>query len=344
MKAIHSWYFVSELALEDFVCANLWPLLRLQPLARQYAIDGQICDILALSPQQQLVIIELKNVEDRYVIPQLTRYYASLAKAQPFADHVDYSQLIRLLAIAPSFHVHNLIDRDYSQLNFDCLTFQVTKTDRQELMLTLTDLDQNLIGEVAIAPLYRRYLQAEDKEIEPEPIRQIGPPPKSLRKLLDTLPPEQQQEWLTVREQILNFDERIAEVGRSTTTQYGLRKGNTEVYKTKLCAEILTKGTSQPHLMLRLPYPKREFGAPGRTYKKQRVLGFTWATVPLPYQFQHGWQVSYHLGKSRLSASFTLQPSQLALMHQQLTGQIRQVTSTQDIVELALEQWVQQFL
>lgn len=149
-----------------------------------------------------------------------------------------------------------------------------------------------------------------------------------------------------MREQILNFDERIAEVGRSTTTQYGLRKGNTEVYKTKLCAEILSKGSSYPYLMLRLPYPKRECGAlaPGRIYKKQKVLGLAWATVPLPYQFQHGWQVDYHLGKSRLSASFTLQPSQLAVMHQQLTGQRRQVTSTQDIVELALEQWVQQFL
>jgi hypothetical protein len=31
--------------------------------------------------------------------------------------------------------------------------------------------------------------------------------------------------------------------------------------------------------LLRLPYPKREFGAPGRRFKPERVKGLTWAEV-----------------------------------------------------------------
>lgn len=53
-------------------------------------------------------VLELKNVEDRYVVPQLTRYYASLYKEQPFADKLDYGKPIRLLAIsAVSFEMLN---------------------------------------------------------------------------------------------------------------------------------------------------------------------------------------------------------------------------------------------
>lgn len=79
------WNFSSEFDLEEFIWASLGSLLDLKPLARQHSTGGQICDILALAVDGQLVILELKNVEDRYVVPQLTRYYASLRKEQPFA-------------------------------------------------------------------------------------------------------------------------------------------------------------------------------------------------------------------------------------------------------------------
>ncbi len=45
--------FESELALEDFVWENLEELLNLTPIARQYYIEGHVCDILALSPNRQ---------------------------------------------------------------------------------------------------------------------------------------------------------------------------------------------------------------------------------------------------------------------------------------------------
>lgn len=77
-KTGESWEFASEAALEDFIWQNLQQLLGFTPLQRQYAVKGEVCDILALDDQKQLVILELKNAEDRYVIQQLTRYYDNL--------------------------------------------------------------------------------------------------------------------------------------------------------------------------------------------------------------------------------------------------------------------------
>lgn len=77
-RTAEGWEFSSELAFENFIWENLEELLGLLPIQRQYMIRGEICDILAITPQNQLVIIELKNTEDRYVVQQLTRYYDSL--------------------------------------------------------------------------------------------------------------------------------------------------------------------------------------------------------------------------------------------------------------------------
>ncbi|WP_375492887.1 endonuclease NucS domain-containing protein [uncultured Nostoc sp.] len=72
IKTGNGWKFATEADLEDFVWANLKELFGFIPLKRQYYINGQICDILALRENKQLVVLELKNAEDRY-IQQLTR-------------------------------------------------------------------------------------------------------------------------------------------------------------------------------------------------------------------------------------------------------------------------------
>ena len=56
--------FKSEAELEKFVYGHLDELLSLQPIAKQYRINSDICDILAVDNRQRLSIIELKNVED----------------------------------------------------------------------------------------------------------------------------------------------------------------------------------------------------------------------------------------------------------------------------------------
>jgi RecB family endonuclease NucS len=73
-KALSGWVFGSEALLEDFVWSNLQPLFGLTPLKRQYYCNNEVSDILAIDDRGGLVILELKNVEDRYLIQQLTRY------------------------------------------------------------------------------------------------------------------------------------------------------------------------------------------------------------------------------------------------------------------------------
>ena len=107
IKKSESWQFASEADLEDFVWNNLEKLFGLIPLKRQYIVLNDCCDILALSDSGQIVIIELKNTEDRYVVQQLTRYYHSLATEKPMAEIIKYDQPIRLIAIKPYFHRHN---------------------------------------------------------------------------------------------------------------------------------------------------------------------------------------------------------------------------------------------
>ena len=78
-----TWQFSSELDLEEAVWRNLAALLNVQPLHRQFAISGQFCDLLAVDASNQLVIIELKNTEDRYVVQQ--SFSANAPKLKPSA-------------------------------------------------------------------------------------------------------------------------------------------------------------------------------------------------------------------------------------------------------------------
>jgi RecB family endonuclease NucS len=103
-KTGNGYEFSSEYALEEFVWENLEQLFQLKPVARQYPAKGEFCDILAVR-DQQLYILELKNTEDRYVVQQLTRYYDNLFDLKPFAEQIDYSLPVKLIALAPAFHL-----------------------------------------------------------------------------------------------------------------------------------------------------------------------------------------------------------------------------------------------
>jgi hypothetical protein len=45
---------------------------------------------------------------------------------------------------------------------------------------------------------------------------------------------------LRERDRILAVDQRMAEVGRTTTTSYGLQKGKDDLFKSNLCAEFVS--------------------------------------------------------------------------------------------------------
>jgi RecB family endonuclease NucS len=338
-----TWQFDTEFSLEEFIWVSLEPLLSLQPLARQYSTEGQICDILAITPERQLVVLELKNVEDRYVVPQLTRYYASLRKEQPFADQVDYSLPIRLIAIAPTYHAHNYVDREHSRLDFEFWTFEVDGLKAPETF-RLKSLDSENICFINIPMIFHSSLQQMgDAEVFTDPVRVIGRPPRSLRGLLEKLDVEKQEYLLALRRKILEFDERMAEVGLSVRTQYGLKKANKGIPNNRVCAEIL-KSQVWPHpvLHLMLPYPKGGLQRFKKLSEQSWAKGLGLAQVPL---FQEDWEkrgmVGFFLGKSRQSPShgYVFKAELYSQIYSQLVGTSIELATTEDLINLALQEW-----
>lgn len=247
-KTGQNWEFVSEAALEDFVWANLKPLLNLTPLKRQYFVKGEVCDILAVDGNRQLVVLELKNTVDRYVVQQLTRYYDALLELKPFDTEVDYGKPIRLIAIAPIFHRHNEIDRKYHKLIFDLLKVVILKID-DRFHLQLQNIDTEQVVNIEI--LYREIDFSIFKE-------DLSKPSQILLNWLGSYSSDEQEKLLKVREQILSFDKRIQEVTETKSIKYG--KG-----KTKLCAEFCFERKSKKIvLFLWLPIPDHKRQAVGR--------------------------------------------------------------------------------
>jgi Holliday junction resolvase-like predicted endonuclease len=55
-----------DMILEDFVKIHLQSLLGLRVIDRQFTVNDQRCDIIAVDENKGLVVLELKNGEDRY--------------------------------------------------------------------------------------------------------------------------------------------------------------------------------------------------------------------------------------------------------------------------------------
>ena len=210
------WEFATEADLEDFVWANLNQLFGLTPLKRQYFVNGQYCDILALGKNQQLVVLELKNVEDRYIVQQLTRYYHALQEEKPFLDEVDYQQPIELIAITPNFHRDNFTDRIYNHLSIRFLEFAVL-IDGISYLLELKDFDNEKVIKIEIP--YHEKNSNED----------IPPPPRALINRLSKCEKSNKKEIesvLRIRKKILSFDKRMQENVNGSVIEYGKGKNN----------------------------------------------------------------------------------------------------------------------
>jgi RecB family endonuclease NucS len=238
-QSVDKWNFQTEAELEEFIWTNLEGIFDLLPLKRQHHINGQYCDIVAVSRNRQLVVIELKNQEDRYVVQQLTRYYHALIENKPHDDKVDYSKPVRLIAVSPSFHRDNLIDRQYNTLSIEFLTFKIVHEDlRFNFILQNTENGQFSHFDIV-------YKQEEVKRILPS----------VPRKLLNwTLSNDEniQKRILDIREKILNFDERLKEINSTSSVLYSKTKNSP-------CAEFrFDKLSNSFRLFLWLPHPSRK--------------------------------------------------------------------------------------
>ncbi|MEL6556246.1 MAG: recombinase RecB [Cyanobacteria bacterium J06621_11] len=238
-KTSQGWEFVSEQALEEFVWHHLDDLLQVSPFQRQLSVMGEVCDILALAAERQLVIIELKNAEYRHVVQQLTRYYSNLLSEQPFSDAINYEKPVRLIAIAPSFHRHNYIDQQYSRLSFKFIEAKVKKSEQFYLELTLDGTNSQIAQAV---------LPYQEPEIGNQ-YEDVAEAPDLLLEWLGGCSAAEQQAFLRTRAQVLRFDSRVREIVGAKSIQYGTGE-------TKLCAEIcFSKRLQRPVLFLWLALP-----------------------------------------------------------------------------------------
>lgn len=231
-KTGEKWEFESELALENFAWANLESLFGLTALKRQYYSNGEICDILALDKESRLVVIELKNCEDRYIVQQLTRYYHSLLNEKPFQSQVNYELPASLVAIAPSFHRHNLVDRIYNRLKFQFLRFDILHLD-QKFYLLLKDLDTSEDSIIEIP-----YQEVNTFDFGED----IPAPPKVLLDHLGGYTKDKQQIILGLRHKILSFDRRMQETTTAKSIQYGrgkTKRGAEFYFDNKQCELVL---------------------------------------------------------------------------------------------------------
>ncbi|MEH2027807.1 endonuclease NucS domain-containing protein [Nostoc sp.] len=235
IKTGNSWKFATEADLEDFVWANLKELFGLIPLKRQYYVNGQICDILALRENKQLVVLELKNAEDRYIVQQLTRYYDALQEVKPLQDEIDYQQPISLIAIKPNFHRDNFIDKKYHHLSIDFFEFTILADElNYYFQIKNLDLDNDKVSKIEIPHQNRE--RNED----------IPPPSRGLMNRLGKCSSEQQEGILKIRQKILSFDKRMEEMSSAVSLRYG--NGNSKT--SKFCAEFYFDSKGIPIIFL----------------------------------------------------------------------------------------------
>lgn len=236
-KTGQRWEFESEAALEDFVWANLNKLLKLTPLKRQYRVNGQICDIIAADKNKRLVVLELKNGEDRYIVQQLTRYYDALLEEKPFKEEIDYGQSVHLIAITLKFHKDNFTDRKYNHLSVQFLQFDIL-VNEVKFYLQLKDIDTEKLSQLKIP-----YLENDSSDDIPTPSR-------ALLNLFNKGDKNSYEVLLQMRGKILRFDKRMKEMSASGVVVYG--KG-----KSKPCVEIrLLSYSKKPGIFLYLLNPR----------------------------------------------------------------------------------------
>ncbi|MDJ0734486.1 MAG: endonuclease NucS [Nostocaceae cyanobacterium] len=233
-QVANGWEFESEKDLEDFIWNHLESLFGYKPLKRQYQVNGQYCDIIAIGQSQELVVLELKNSEDRYVVQQLTRYYDSLLEEQPFNELINYQSPVNLIAVVPHFHKDNYTDRKYHQLNFQFLSFQIIH-QKHNYLLSLTDIDT-----------HQKFCIGITSSLISESNQDIPVPPKRFLQLLERVTNQQKSKISQFREKVLGFDYRMVEIVKDGSIFYGAKSK-------KYCAELRLDSKKQLVLFLWLP-------------------------------------------------------------------------------------------
>ncbi len=276
-KTANKWEFSSEQVLEDFIWNNLGNLFGLIPLMRRYTVFREIRNILAQDSNGQLVVIKIKNSQNRGIVQQLTRCYAQLIEQKPFFEQIDYDRQIRILAITPSFHKDSLLDKEYHKLLFEFWQFEIVE-ETNNLFLQVKNLDNSQAIKCEVP----------QKVAAVSPITTIHPEPPELQTITQQCNSQQQAEILRMRNHILKH------IGMQETIFPGSIKYGRG--KSKLCAEIVCENPSKlPSLYLHLPIPQKnrlksiddEPEIFSGTLGRMRILTDDWQSVVLIYYSKH---------------------------------------------------------
>jgi RecB family endonuclease NucS len=308
---------------------------------------GEFCDILAIDPNtNQLVIVELKNNEDRYIVQQLNRYYDNLINEKPWAEKIDYNQPVKLIAVAPTFHRHNFIDQKYNQLNYEFYTFDISQTENK-IYFNLNTVTGNLIAQQM---LFYTSDYTFDDSVALEPSRTLPSSPKTLLRTLDEHFPEKKEEILQLRAKILSFDIRMGETSTAVTQRYGLKKGNTDIYQSRLCAELYScfyKGNFQGiKFSLWLPFPKGKIFSQRQYCQADKVL---MKICMISYLHKKCWEEVLQISKiivqrnpkPQVNSGESYSLNTYLWWYSQITGKKSHANSLDTLVDLALEEWIE---
>ncbi len=167
-----------------------------------------------MDENKRLVVLELKNGEDRYVVQQLTRYYDALLEHKPFADRVDYERPVLLIAITPKFYRDNFTDRKYHQLFLNFFQLAVIQ-NQNKFYLHFKDIDTQETSQIDIPYREIDYRKSDDS---------IPPPPRLILDWLGSWTAEDEDKFLKIRQQILSFDNRMQEIIEPKSIKYAIKK------------------------------------------------------------------------------------------------------------------------
>lgn len=294
----------------------------MQPFKRQFSVRGEFCDILAIAENRTLVIIELKNTEDRYLVQQLTRYYDRILSEKPFQAYLDCTQSIQLLAIAPNFHRHNLIDRKYNRLKIDFLAFNITEK-MGDVYFNLINPNQELVAFEKIPDFAGYKVLQSPVQISSRKIPKI---PKALARMLECQTTEVRNIILKLREKILNFDNLMGEKSTGVTLTYGKIKKDGQLCKPihlLCCGFYKPNHSTNIELFLYLPYS-------GKKNVKLNLLTEDWKTASkarIPSRHSSGGKCNY------IDIMYYLK------WYGNRTGKSVPSNSVESLVNLALEEW-----
>lgn len=230
-------------------------------------------------------------------------------------------------------------------MHYQFACYKITQVEAESYQFNLTDQDTAQAGNLVIPKKFNLFITTK-LDNSPKSIHQPTSPPKSLQKIIQSVSSNTQMRVLEIRNKILSFDEQIREVGLTTTTKYGLVKGDKKIYEGNICAlfipaPIVISGRYQPRLLLRLPYPKKKLTGLGHTKNQHATKGMTFAEVARGDCWDSS-DIYFCPGKSRTKWSWRFTLKEYADVYQQLTGKQKSLDSLDVLIDLALEEWEEQ--